>query len=522
MTDIARIGITTNINTQAGSPQAFNHTLVAGSGGGNRMVMVALSGASTNAPVYSVTYGGVAMTELAFNRFAAGNLNEGIWYILEADLPADGVNSVSISWTGGTGNQMIVACDTAENTVQIAPAVEYNSVVSGLTVTTEIDSGTNTWSFAAVNSQENGQNWTHNEGQAEIQDSGGSSWTGAATSTIYPTSHTGTFSSTKTGTSVRLQRTHAVVQEDPAAIARTYATTVVATSTVTATMDIPRKHSTTIVGTSGTTISLHRNRGYVTTVAVAPSVVTATLVRNVAFDSLTTATATVTPLKFLRGGEFSTVIEIAATVSGFFQQGGIRFATTIAATSAVTAQFGSNFNETTTSLTPGDYVELYEIDTTVIGGGDVFRFIPYGYEGVEFVEWQGQQFTRFPITADGFEWNASSSAPPQPTLQLSNVNKFVLSAVIGLGDLVGAKVTRWRTYARFLDLGDTPDPNAHFPPDIYFVQQKSVHNKVMMEWKLSSVLDLPGINLPRRQILKDQTTGNLYAPGVSSVRFKGR
>jgi lambda family phage minor tail protein L len=109
-------------------------------------------------------------------------------------------------------------------------------------------------------------------------------------------------------------------------------------------------------------------------------------------------------------------------------------------------------------------------------------------------------------------------------MRVSNVNKFILAAVLELGDIIGAKVTRWRTYARFLDNGETPDPNAHYAPDIYYVQQKTAHTREGFEFTLSSALDLPGIKLPRRQILKDQSSNdrNLYAPGVANVRFRGR
>jgi len=173
------------------------------------------------------------------------------------------------------------------------------------------------------------------------------------------------------------------------------------------------------------------------------------------------------------------------------------------------------------ALTSEGYIELFEIDTTVIGGGDIFRFIPDGFDLAE-VEWQGDTFTRFPIQFDGMEWQGTSTAPPQPTLKLSNVNKVVLAAVITLGDVVGARVTRWRTFVKYLDGQPSADPNAHFPEDIFFIQQKTTHNKMVLEWTLSSGLDLPGIRLPRRQILRDETTGNLFAPGVGLVRFRGR
>lgn len=173
------------------------------------------------------------------------------------------------------------------------------------------------------------------------------------------------------------------------------------------------------------------------------------------------------------------------------------------------------------ALSSEGYLELFEIDTTNIGGGDIFRFIPDGFDLTD-VTWQNSVFTRFPISAEGFEWQGTTNAPPQPVLKLSNVNKVVLAAVITLGDIVGAKVTRWRTFEKYLDDQPQADPTAHFPEDIFFIQQKRTHSKLALEWSLSSALDIPGIKLPRRQILRDQTTGNLFAPGVGLIRFRGR
>ena len=521
MTDIARIGTPTTLNTQGTSPEAFNHTLVAGSGGGNRMVMVGLSGQSSDAPSFTITYGGVSMTQLASNRVSQGNINQEVWYIFEADLPSDGVNEVSVSWTGGTGNQMILACDAAENTIQNAPSFEYNTGNNATVIVTDIDSGNNTWSFACANANEGGQNFSHNLAQVEIADGNGSAFVGACTSTIYVTGQDDPFSSTKTGSNSRMQRTHVVVQEQTAAIQRQFETTITVVSTVTAALNFPREYSTTIAIVSTVDPSTFIFIREMSTAIAFTSGLTTNLVRAVAFDAPIVGTSALTVAPFERAVDWNAVVVSVADISGEFQGVFRLFEATVNAVAVVTAQFGSDFDENKSSLTPGNYIELFIVDTTVIGGSDVFRFVPSGFEGSNVI-WQGEEYTRFPIEIEGFEWNATAQAPPQPILKLSNVNKFVLAAVISLGDLVGAKVTRFRTYTQFLDGMPQEDPNAHFPPDIFFIQQKVSHSKLIIEWSLSSALDLPGVRLPRRQILRDQTTGNLYAPGVSQVRFRGR
>jgi lambda family phage minor tail protein L len=173
--------------------------------------------------------------------------------------------------------------------------------------------------------------------------------------------------------------------------------------------------------------------------------------------------------------------------------------------------------ETQACVTSG-YIELFEIDTTNIGGADVYRFTPESYSA-SVVLWQGNVYSPFPIQVEGFEWNGSTSAPPKPTLTISNVNKFMLAAVIDLGDLVGAKVTRWRTFKRFLDGQVDADSSAHFPPDRLLIEQKAMHDKTMFQWSLISPMDREGLMLPRRQILKDETSIGVYFPGVSRTRI---
>ena len=549
------VGVSTSLATDGTSPETFQHTLVAA---GNRIVFVGINSQSTSLPSYTVTYGGESMSELVTNRL--GNINQSVWYILAADLPTNGVKDVVVSWTGGANHSMGVTCESVQNLTQATPSYEYATVIAGNVVTTDIDQVANSYGFALANVDSLGSAWTHNNQQVEIYELGHPN-SSAVTSSLYPSAFTTEFASSFTGAPADAQRTHVVVTEElspqiafesTTTVTSTvtanlhpytqFATTVTATSTVAGALltfgDVPL--ATTINVTSfaqgsfvyakffATTINVVSTvdpnefvyfRKYDTTIA-ATSAVTSDFVRLVDFLGSLTEAATVVAPTFKKASDLSTVVNPVATVSGVFNATR-PLASITNGQLVVTASFGHTFTENISSLTPGCYIELFEIDTTVIGGGDVFRFIPGGYD-VSNVFWQGNEYIRFPVQIDGFEWNATSQAPPQPTLTLSNVNKFVLAAVITLGDIVGAKVTRWRTYAQYLDDGEQADANAHFPPDIYRVQQKTGHTKQLIEWTLSSTLDLPGVRLPKRQILRDETTGNVYAPGVSKVRFKGR
>lgn len=157
------------------------------------------------------------------------------------------------------------------------------------------------------------------------------------------------------------------------------------------------------------------------------------------------------------------------------------------------------------------YVELYILDCSTIGGG-VFRFTPMTNENAQQVVYDGASYTPLPIKTEGWEWT-SNGAPPRPTLVVSNVNKFLQGAVQTLGDIVGAKLTRIRTFKQFLDGQPGADVNARYPDDVYLIEQKLSHNKNEISWLLSSVVDRPNLRLPRRQVLRDKDF-----PGVARVR----
>ena len=155
-------------------------------------------------------------------------------------------------------------------------------------------------------------------------------------------------------------------------------------------------------------------------------------------------------------------------------------------------------------LEPGARVELFELDTTMISGGSLLRF--HGYQQASTIYWQGNQYTPWPITAEGFA-KTSEGQQPIPKLLVGNVDGSISSLCILLEDLVGAKLTRRRTLGQYLDAanfaGGNPsaDPTQEFPADIWFVEQKTAETNEVVEFELASALDFQGLNLPRRQII---------------------
>jgi len=159
------------------------------------------------------------------------------------------------------------------------------------------------------------------------------------------------------------------------------------------------------------------------------------------------------------------------------------------------------------------FVELYVLDTTILGG-TVYRFTNNVTAVGGSLSFNSQTYAALPITTTGWDFT-STGAPPKPTLTVSNVNKTLLSVVVSMGDLVGSTLTRYRTFEKFLDGGASPDGSQFIGPEVYIIEQKIGHNKHYITWQLSSIIDRMGMMLPRRQVLKDKGF-----PGVARTRIR--
>tara|TARA_Y100000401_G_C8292533_1_gene209540 strand:- start:277 stop:855 length:579 start_codon:yes stop_codon:yes gene_type:complete len=167
------------------------------------------------------------------------------------------------------------------------------------------------------------------------------------------------------------------------------------------------------------------------------------------------------------------------------------------------------------AINPSAIIELFELElvTAIHGSNTTYRF----HSGSSLnangeIVWKGNSYYRFPIEADGFAYQRGQL--PRPKLSISNLSSAPNISAILLAvnnttvgnDLSGAKVTRIRTLAKFIDAVNfangqnaTADPNAEFPQEIYFIDRKTAENREQVTWELASVLDLVGINAPKRQ-----------------------
>lgn len=158
-------------------------------------------------------------------------------------------------------------------------------------------------------------------------------------------------------------------------------------------------------------------------------------------------------------------------------------------------------------LRPGARVDLFTIDLNPIGFNVLLHFQQADALGGT-VWFGGKEFQPRPIKITGFKRD-SSEAPPEPLMTIANVDKGGYALLRDYGELLGAKVTRIRTLAQFLDklpdgtANPSADSSAQFLPEIWYVEQKQSANRIQVQFRLRSILDLNGKKLPNRTILKD-------------------
>jgi lambda family phage minor tail protein L len=190
---------------------------------------------------------------------------------------------------------------------------------------------------------------------------------------------------------------------------------------------------------------------------------------------------------------------------------------------------GKKINAELFSLGPSALMTFFEIDLTdilfdkgIIGQPDstnehqrIFRFHNNLHLTKSSLQWQGKTFVAIPAESEGFEYNSTGTLP-QPKMRISVSEEGVPTLSLlkttmeQVGDAVGAKFTRRRTLAKYLDAanfaGDAPDrhsedQNAEFPRDVYFIERKSEESKTTLEFELASVLDIENIRLPARLMI---------------------
>lgn len=152
------------------------------------------------------------------------------------------------------------------------------------------------------------------------------------------------------------------------------------------------------------------------------------------------------------------------------------------------------------SLNPSAIVSLFTLDTTKLGG-PLLRFCQ-GTETHGSVKFGGQTYEAVDVEFNGLE-TSGVGALPTPTITFGNSSGIVQMLVNTYGDMLGCKLYRVRTFAKFLDDQAEADPEAFYGPDIFQVERKTAETDTAVSWELSAAIDQEGRMLPARVIVRD-------------------
>lgn len=148
-------------------------------------------------------------------------------------------------------------------------------------------------------------------------------------------------------------------------------------------------------------------------------------------------------------------------------------------------------------------VEMFELDLREMGEG-ILRFCSGPVDGHP-VKFNGYSYQPVPVQAEGFKWDGQGTLP-SPTLTLSVMEPTLASLIRQADDLVGAPITRIRTFRKYLDDSPGSDPQAKFPDEVFSIERKTKHNSQMAEFELAVSFDQRGKKIPGRQVLRDSCT----------------
>ena len=120
-------------------------------------------------------------------------------------------------------------------------------------------------------------------------------------------------------------------------------------------------------------------------------------------------------------------------------------------------------------IAPGALIELFQLELNVAqhGVAETYYFhAGTNDNGYGNVTWNGQAYVALPIEVEGFEYSGQGTLP-RPKMRISNLMGTITALILTLPEgLEGAKLTRIRTLARFID-------DANFTSDDYLLTEDS-------------------------------------------------
>ena len=131
------------------------------------------------------------------------------------------------------------------------------------------------------------------------------------------------------------------------------------------------------------------------------------------------------------------------------------------------------------------------------------------------ITWQGVNYFPTSMEAKGFNIRGDGELV-RPRLTISNAKLEISKYLKTYNNLIGAKVIRKRTFAKFLDdvnfaggknpyfdlrtQTSTADIDSYLPDQVYYIYRRVAENKFVVEFELSSVLEVENVFVPNRNV----------------------
>lgn len=160
------------------------------------------------------------------------------------------------------------------------------------------------------------------------------------------------------------------------------------------------------------------------------------------------------------------------------------------------------------SLNPTAVIDLFQLDLSPLGAATgTWNGVLYFHSGNKIdrtdIVFGGQSYAQWPVDTKSFEWNMSTTQP-RPQISFSNILGPFTQMNLQYGGLVNAKLTRIRTFAKFLDGMPEADASCFFPPESWVICRKLQEDREICTFELSNAVDIEDVALPRRIVLADQ------------------
>jgi lambda family phage minor tail protein L len=168
----------------------------------------------------------------------------------------------------------------------------------------------------------------------------------------------------------------------------------------------------------------------------------------------------------------------------------------------------TSIQEQIQSLEPSAIIELFQLQlTAAVNGIDTTFYYHAGTNSLTAdVVFAGITYAATAVQVEGFEVS-SRGVLPRPTLRVGNTAGAISALLLAYNPLQ-AKMTRIRTCKKFLDAvnfsggNPTADPTAKFADEVYYIDRVSKENLQLVEFELTSKLDLTNLALPGRQVME--------------------